>query len=148
MEKVDTIWDFSGKFRHIVNSPSHKDSANAIEIFDDFAHHPTEIKYSIKSLIEKFEGKKLLSICEVKSNSMIRGTHKEELYKALKTSDLSLVISGKKIKWEFNKKNNNRIFMISSYLKINKYIRENADNIDLILIMSNTDTKNIIKYGN
>ena len=70
---------------------------NTIDVFDDFAHHPTEIKYSITSLKEKYKGKKLLSICEIKSNSMLRGTHKEELYNALKISDLSLVISTKNI---------------------------------------------------
>ena len=135
MEKIDTI----------KNLP-YKGFNNTIDVFDDFAHHPTEIKYSITSLKEKYKGKKLLSICEIKSNSMLRGTHKEELYSALKISDSSLVISTKKINWKFNKNNNNKISMITSYVKINDYIRKNITNIDLILIMSNVNTKNIVEH--
>jgi hypothetical protein len=77
---------------------------------------------------------------------MLRGIHKEELYNSLKISDLSLVISAKKINWKFNKNNNNKISMIISYVKINEYIRKNIANIDLILIMSNVSTKNIVKH--
>jgi phage tail tube protein FII len=77
---------------------------------------------------------------------MLRGTHKEELYNALKISDLSLVISTKKINWKFSKNNSNKISMITSYVKINEYIRKNIANIDLILIMSNANTKNIVEH--
>ena len=77
---------------------------------------------------------------------MLRGAHKEELYNALKISDLSLVISTKKIDWKFSKNNNNKISMIASYAKINEYIRKNITNIDLILIMSNVNTKNIVEH--
>ena len=45
-------------------------------LYDDFAHHPTEVESSIISLKKKFKGKKVLAICEIKSNSMISGIHK------------------------------------------------------------------------
>jgi hypothetical protein len=36
--------------------------------------------------------------------------------------------------------------MVTSYVKINQYIRKNIANIDLILIMSNVNTKNIVEH--
>ena len=34
------------------------ESKGTLQIYDDFAHHPTEIESSIKSLKENFKGKK------------------------------------------------------------------------------------------
>ena len=89
-QSLAAIEKFSGVKRRMENLGSIKCSNKSIEIFDDFAHHPTEIKYSIKSLKEKFKGKKLLSICEIRSNSMLQGVHKKELYQTLQTSDSGL----------------------------------------------------------
>ncbi|MEC9205831.1 MAG: UDP-N-acetylmuramate:L-alanyl-gamma-D-glutamyl-meso-diaminopimelate ligase [Pseudomonadota bacterium] len=144
-KSLDAMKNFSGVKRRMEKVGNIKYLNSPIDIFDDFAHHPTEIKYSIKSLKEKFKGKKLLSICEVKSNSMLQGIHKKELYKSLQMSDLSLVFSNKKIEWKFEKRKGSKITMTDSFSMINKYIKKNIKNIDLILIMSNADTKNIIK---
>ena len=43
-------------------------------------------------------------------------------------------------------KSDEKISMIASYVKINEYIRKNIANIDLILIMSNVNTKNIVEH--
>ncbi len=144
-QSLAAIEKFSGVKRRMENLGSIKCSNKSIEIFDDFAHHPTEIKYSIKSLKEKFKGKKLLSICEIRSNSMLQGVHKKELYQTLQTSDSGLFFSSKRISWKFDTGKGKKIKMVNSFLKIKEYIFKNIKNIDLILIMSNADTKNIIK---
>lgn len=143
-KSIDAIANFSGVKRRMEKASTINLENKKIEIYDDFAHHPTEIKFSIESLKGKFPEKKLLSICEIRSNSMIRGTHKDELYKALNSSDMNLVIASKKVNWKFT--NNNKIFMIDSLEKIKDYIKNNLNNFDLILIMSNVDTKEIVKY--
>ena len=118
-----------------------------IHIFDDFAHHPTEIKSSIESLKKNYRDKKILSICEVKSSSMISGTHKESLEKALSESHHSIIVKSRLFKWSISKKNH-KIRTIETYDKIKEYIDSNLDKIDIILIMSNKSTvelRDIIK---
>ena len=114
-----------------------------IMIFDDFAHHPTEIESSVKSLRDEYGNKKILSICEIKSNSMISGTHKDELPCALKKSHHSIIVKSRLFKWSLK---NKKIKLINSYSKIKEYIKNYKSDIDIILIMSNKSTKELRKY--
>ncbi len=143
-KSIEAIEKFSGVRRRMEKTSTINIDNKEIDIYDDFAHHPTEIKFSIESLKEKFPEKKLLSICEIRSNSMIRGTHKDELYKALILSDISFVIASKKVNWKFSN-TDKKISMIDSLKGINEHIHKNLKKFDLILIMSNVDTKEIVK---
>ncbi len=143
-KSIEAIEKFSGVRRRMEKASTINIDNKEIDIYDDFAHHPTEIKFSIESLKEKFPEKKLLSICEIRSNSMIRGTHKDELYKALILSDISFVIASKKVNWKFSN-TDKKISMIDSLKGINEHIHKNLKKFDLILIMSNVDTKEIVK---
>ena len=108
-----------------------------IMIFDDFAHHPTEIQSSIQSLKRKYKNKNILSICEIKSNSMISGAHKTNLPKALKLSNKSIIIKSPLSKWSIS---DNDIKLFNDYKKVIDYINKNKPIIDIILIMSNKST--------
>ena len=108
-----------------------------IMIFDDFAHHPTEIQSSIQSLKRKYKNKNILSICEIKSNSMISGAHKTNLPKALKLSNKSIIIKSPLSKWSIS---DNDIKLFNDYKKVIDYINKNKSLIDIILIMSNKST--------
>ena len=109
-----------------------------ILIYDDFAHHPTEIESSIKSLKDSYKNKKILSICEIKSNSMISGAHRENLPRALEISHDAILIRSKLSKWTLSSK---KIKVYDNYEMVLKYINDNKNKIDIILIMSNKSTK-------
>ena len=85
---IEAIKEFKGVKRRMEAVESKGD----IKIYDDFAHHPTEIESSIKSLKENFKGKKILSICEIKSHSMISGAHKKNLPIALNNSKYYFIL--------------------------------------------------------
>ena len=110
-----------------------------IKIYDDFAHHPTEIDSSITSIRKNFPDKKILAICEIKSNSMISGAHRVNLSKALNKAHRSIVVKSRLVKWSLSNKNH-KINTIETYDKIKEYIDINIDNIDILLIMSNKST--------
>ena len=114
-------------------------SYKTIKIYDDFAHHPTEIDSSISSLKKNFPDKKILAICEVKSNSMISGAHRLNLSKALQRAHRSIIVKSRLVKWSLSNKNH-KINTIETYDKIKDYIDTNLDNIDILLIMSNKST--------
>ncbi len=138
---INAIKEFTGVKRRMefVGKKDH------MVIYDDFAHHPTEIEGSIKSLKDKFKNKKILSICEIKSNSMISGAHRKNLPKALETSHHSIVVRSKLSKWSLNSRSIN---VYDNYNKVLHYIRENKNNIDIILIMSNKSTKLLREHIN
>jgi len=136
-------------FRGVKRRMEHVGCFKNINIYDDFAHHPTEVLNSIKSMKNtKNLGKqknRVLSICQIRSNSMIRGTHTTELYKALEVSDYSIIHHDVKLKGQFK---NNKFKNINVFTKdsdILNYIKKLKREIDTILIMSNGNTSKFIE---
>ena len=138
---IDAIKNFKGVKRRMEKVKS----KGVLEIYDDFAHHPTEIESSIKSLKENFKGKKILSICEIKSHSMISGAHKKDLPVALNNSHYSIIIKPPLLKWTLNSVRKN-LYVVDSYAKAIEFIKKIKNKIDIILIMSNKSTVDIQEY--
>ncbi len=117
---------------------------NGTKVYDDFAHHPTAIRSSINSMKETFKGKKLLTIFVPGSNSMKLGIHDDEISSSLKRSDKTIVITQlKPLKRRL--KNNIKINVIETEAQIGDYLH-NEENFDIILILSNRNTENIVRY--
>ena len=70
IQAADALENFSGVKRRL-EKKQHKN----LIIYDDFAHHPTEIEASIKAIEEKHPEAKIVKIIEIRSNSMINGAH-------------------------------------------------------------------------
>jgi UDP-N-acetylmuramate: L-alanyl-gamma-D-glutamyl-meso-diaminopimelate ligase len=138
---IDAIKNFKGVKRRM----ERVESKGMLQIYDDFAHHPTEIASSIKSLKENFKGKKILSICEIKSHSMISGAHKKDLPISLNNSHYSIIIKPPLLKWTLNSASKNS-YVVDSYAKAIEFIKKIKNKIDIILIMSNKSTVDIQEY--
>ena len=50
-----------------------------IIVYDDFAHHPTEIKASVETIKKLYNKNKIHYILQIGSNTMISGEHKDAL---------------------------------------------------------------------
>ena len=61
---------------------------NEIAVYDDFAHHPTAVKTTLEGLRNAAGEKRVVAVIEIRSNTMKRGTHKEELVPATEHADL------------------------------------------------------------
>ena len=113
---------------------------SGIKIFDDFAHHPTSIIASIDSLKDKYQGDGCLyTITELASNTMKKGTLREELVDSFDQADLSLIINNKDIEWdikkEYTKKEN--AIIIENHEEIKDHLSDKLKPGDIILIMTN-----------
>ncbi len=104
-------------------------------VIDDFAHHPTAILNTVKAAVSHFAAKRILGIVELASNTMSQGYHGQELYKS--TCELNkaywLNLSGKK----------NQEFEYDSLKALLENLKKEIENFDVILIMSNKDSKKI-----
>ncbi|HHL32260.1 MAG TPA: UDP-N-acetylmuramate:L-alanyl-gamma-D-glutamyl-meso-diaminopimelate ligase [Oceanospirillales bacterium] len=78
--------------------------AQGVQIFDDFAHHPTAIATTINGIKHKLadnnQGEKLIVVFEPRSNSMRLGTHALDLPAALKGADSAFVMNYPQLQWQ------------------------------------------------
>ena len=142
---IKKIFDSIKSFKGVKRRMEHIACFKKINIYDDFAHHPTAVLGSIKALQNRKSNKKTLSICQIRSNSMIRGTHTSKLYKALEHCDYSIIHHDKKSKVKFKTNKTKNINAFTTDKEISNYIKQLKKEIDTILIMSNGNTSNMIK---
>ena len=66
---------------------------NSISVYDDFAHHPTAIKYTLDGLRKKVGDQKIVCLLEMRSNTMSSGYHDEAIPKSLEDADSVFLFS-------------------------------------------------------
>lgn len=69
-------------------------SANGVEVYDDFAHHPTAIATTLAGLRRKVGAARILAIIEPRSNTMKLGVMKALLPGSLADADLVFCYAG------------------------------------------------------
>jgi UDP-N-acetylmuramate: L-alanyl-gamma-D-glutamyl-meso-diaminopimelate ligase len=73
---------------------------NDITIYDDFAHHPTEIRATLQALRQKVGDKRIIAIMEPRSNTMRMGVHGKALADSFNTADQILFYQPDNISWD------------------------------------------------
>jgi UDP-N-acetylmuramate: L-alanyl-gamma-D-glutamyl-meso-diaminopimelate ligase len=66
---------------------------NSISVYDDFAHHPTAIKYTLDGLRKKVGSQKIICLLEMRSNTMSSGYHDKAIPKSLEDADRVFLFS-------------------------------------------------------
>ena len=83
-QAVDAMSRFDGVKRRMERTATVAD----IAIYDDFAHHPTAIAKSIKSMRRRYPGHRVIVAIEPRSNTMKLGVHNDLLADSLTGADL------------------------------------------------------------
>ena len=83
-QAVDSMSRFEGVKRRMERTATVAD----IAIYDDFAHHPTAIARSIKSMHKRYPGHRVVVAIEPRSNTMKLGVHNDQLADSLADADL------------------------------------------------------------
>ena len=81
---VDAMSRFQGVKRRMERTATVAD----IAIYDDFAHHPTAIGKSIRSMRRRYPGHRVLVAIEPRCNTMKMGVHKDTLAASLRDADI------------------------------------------------------------
>ena len=66
---------------------------DGVTIIDDFAHHPTAIRETLKALRASYPGSRLWAVLEPRSNTLRRNIFEQELVESLKLAD-HVVLAG------------------------------------------------------
>jgi UDP-N-acetylmuramate: L-alanyl-gamma-D-glutamyl-meso-diaminopimelate ligase len=113
-----------------------------VEVFDDFAHHPTAIEVTIAGLRERGPGR-ILAVLEPRSNTMRLGGHAGgDLADSLRDADLAYVMARADLRWDAGA----ALAAVGDRLRLHQDLDVLADAIvaearsgDRVLVMSNGD---------
>jgi UDP-N-acetylmuramate: L-alanyl-gamma-D-glutamyl-meso-diaminopimelate ligase len=78
-------------FRGIRRRQQERGSAHGITVIDDFGHHPTAIRETLRGLRQRYNGRRLWALFEPRSNTSRRNVLQNELIDALTEADASVI---------------------------------------------------------
>ena len=90
---LDAIQEALGTFASVKRRLEVKAVIDGITIIDDFAHHPTAIRETLRALRSSHPGARLWAVLEPRSNTLRRNVFERELVEALGLAD-EIVLAG------------------------------------------------------
>ncbi|WOE30853.1 MULTISPECIES: UDP-N-acetylmuramate:L-alanyl-gamma-D-glutamyl-meso-diaminopimelate ligase [unclassified Acinetobacter] len=111
-----------------------------IEIYDDFAHHPTAIETTLEGARKRFGQRKLWAIIEPRSNTMRMGSHKDNLAHSARLADQVIWYQPEGLDWDLHPviaAATNQAIICQSLDNIINTVVSQASEGDVIVIMSN-----------
>jgi UDP-N-acetylmuramate: L-alanyl-gamma-D-glutamyl-meso-diaminopimelate ligase len=74
-------------FKGIARRQELRGEVRGIKVIDDFAHHPTAIRETLRGLQHRYPGERIWAVFEPRSNTTRRAVFQHELPEALKLAD-------------------------------------------------------------
>lgn len=116
------------------------DTIHGIEVYDDFAHHPTAIATTLDGARKRLPQQRLWAVIEPRSNTMRMGTHKAGLADAARLADDVIWYQPEGLDWDLSpviEASSNRAAVFQSLEQIIHHLKTHAQTGDAIVIMSN-----------
>lgn len=124
-------------------------AVNGIEVYDDFAHHPTAIARALAALRNRMAagaGQRLLAVLELGSNTMKSGAHRDALAASLAAADQVFVHEPPALDWDLRaalRDLGDKLRISDSIEELVTWLAAAATGQDRIIIMSNSGFGNI-----
>lgn len=96
---VETALAALAQFRGVRRRLELRGEVAGVQVFDDFAHHPTAIEMTIAALRRQNGDGRILAVLEPRSNTMKLGVHRQALAQALQGAELSFLLQPAGIGW-------------------------------------------------
>lgn len=96
---VETALAALAQFRGVRRRLELRGEVAGVQVFDDFAHHPTAIEMTIAALRRQNGSGRILAVLEPRSNTMKLGVHRQALAQALQGAELSFLLQPAGIGW-------------------------------------------------
>ncbi|ENU44354.1 UDP-N-acetylmuramate:L-alanyl-gamma-D-glutamyl-meso-diaminopimelate ligase [Acinetobacter seifertii] len=115
-------------------------TVNGIEVYDDFAHHPTAIDTTLDGARKRLGERRLWAIIEPRSNTMRMGSHKDGLAHSARLADDVIWYQPEGLDWDLQpviEAASNRAQVSHSLDEIINRIVNEAGEGDAVVIMSN-----------
>ncbi len=89
-----------GEFRGIKRRMQLVGSVGGIQVYDDFAHHPTAIHTTLDGLRRKVGAARIVAVLEARSNTMRMGVHRDALAPSLQLADEVWLFAPPDLGWD------------------------------------------------
>jgi len=143
-EVIDSLGGFEGMDRRVMK----KTQINGVIVLDDYAHHPTEIKASLKAVRQRYGDKKIFCVFQPHQYSRTRFLLKD-FAESFKLADMTIVPEiyfvrdTEKSKGEVNsqmladaiKQKGSQAVFIDSFEKICDFLKSNVKSGDILISM-------------
>jgi UDP-N-acetylmuramate: L-alanyl-gamma-D-glutamyl-meso-diaminopimelate ligase len=113
---------------------------NNINVYDDFAHHPTAISKNLSGFRAAVGTDRILAVLEPRSNTMKSGVHKDTLAASLDNADEVYLYQDENIKWSVSELINDckaSAYCVTDIDELVDLVAKNAKSGDHIVVMSN-----------
>lgn len=84
---MDTIAEALAQFRGVKRRLEHKGQARGIDIYDDFAHHPTAVRETLAAVKSKHPHRRIWALFEPRSATTRRNIFQDEFVSAFEHAD-------------------------------------------------------------
>ena len=141
---LGVLGGFEGMDRRLMK----KAEINGICVYDDYAHHPTEIKASLNGMRQRYDGRRIFCIFQPHQYSRTRFLL-EDFADSFKLADLTIVpdiyfvrdteksrteVNAQVLVDEIKKKGSNAMF-INSFESICEFLKNNVESGDILMTM-------------
>lgn len=135
-DALQALASFSGVKRRL----EHKGTFNQISVYDDFAHHPTEIAATISAFRDQRPKGRIVAVFEPRSNTMRLGIHVDQLAHAFKDADKVFMFEPNDLQWSIQEVANEMQPECKVFPTVDEIITDLLHEVskgDNILILSN-----------
>lgn len=133
--------DALSRFRNTRRRLELRGEARGVQVYDDFAHHPTAIRVTVDALLRQAGGR-VLAVLEPRSNTMRLGSHQAELSDSLSQADACFVYARPDLKWNAQAalaSLADKLHVAATLDQLVAAVVHEARPTDRILVMSNGD---------
>jgi UDP-N-acetylmuramate: L-alanyl-gamma-D-glutamyl-meso-diaminopimelate ligase len=90
---AEAIVEALATFKSVKRRLEVKAEVGGVTVIDDFAHHPTAIRETLRALRASYPGRRLIAVLEPRSNTLRRNVFERELVESLAAAD-EVVLAG------------------------------------------------------
>ncbi|MEK6730779.1 MAG: UDP-N-acetylmuramate:L-alanyl-gamma-D-glutamyl-meso-diaminopimelate ligase [Pseudomonadota bacterium] len=128
-------------FKPVSRRFEYKGEVRGIKIYDDFAHHPTAIAFTLRTMRDLAKQNRVIAILELGSYSMRSGVHRETLVDALQRADQVFIKIPEEMDWDIDvlvQQSDVPMQIFKDERELLNTVKESARAGDYLIVMSNT----------
>lgn len=156
--KLRELQDGIESFRGVKRRQEEVGEINGVLLIDDFAHHPTEVKETIRAVKMRYPGRRLWALFEPRSNTSRRNFFQELYPEAFSEAEITIIsgvynkerigekerLDPEKIAEKIKKKGKKADY-IEDVDRIVSFVLKGIKRGDVVLVMSNGDFGGVVK---
>lgn len=137
---VDVAIEALAAFQGVKRRMQLRGEVNGVQVYDDFAHHPTAITTTLAGLRNSVGDARIIALLEPRSNTMRMGVHKQQIAQSLQQADEVWLYQPEGLNWDLDDvvaELGDKAHLARDIEQLARDVAKRATAGDRILVMSN-----------